>query len=151
MKYQSINHICLLQCRDCRERIVVWFTPTLQSVPITTNVESLNPTQVRCTRTALCDKVCQWLGIDGWFSPVIPISSTNKTSVMPWYNWNMLKVALNTIILTPTPEQSSYWLTEIKNNIIIIKTMIEAAVHHIDFKTKMAVTGTSACIKIYVT
>ena len=30
---------------------------------------------VRCTRTTLCDKVCQWLTAGQWFSPV---SSTNK-------------------------------------------------------------------------
>ena len=29
----------------------------MQSVPITTNVASLNPAQARCT--TLCDKVCQ--------------------------------------------------------------------------------------------
>jgi hypothetical protein len=26
----------------------------------------------------LCDKVCQWLAAGLWFSPVIPVSSTNK-------------------------------------------------------------------------
>jgi hypothetical protein len=29
--------------------------------------------------TALCDKVCQWLTTVRWFSPVISVSSTNKT------------------------------------------------------------------------
>ena len=27
----------------------------------------------------LCDKVCQWLATDQWFSPGPPVSSTNKT------------------------------------------------------------------------
>ena len=27
----------------------------------------------------LCDKVCQWLAADRWFSPGTPVSSTNKT------------------------------------------------------------------------
>jgi hypothetical protein len=27
----------------------------------------------------LCDKVCQWLAIGRSFSPVTPVSSTNKT------------------------------------------------------------------------
>jgi hypothetical protein len=29
--------------------------------------------------TTLCDKVCQWLAAGRWFSPGIPVSSTNKT------------------------------------------------------------------------
>jgi len=29
--------------------------------------------------TKLCDTVCQWLGSGRWFSPCIPVSSTNKT------------------------------------------------------------------------
>jgi hypothetical protein len=33
--------------------------------------------RARCT--ALCDKVCQWLVADLWFSPGPPVSSTNKT------------------------------------------------------------------------
>jgi hypothetical protein len=45
--------------------------------------------------------VCQWLVAGGWFSPVTPVSSTNKT-----YHHNiteiMLKVPLNTITLTHT-------------------------------------------------
>ena len=28
--------------------------------------------------TTLCDKICQWLATGQWFSPVPPISSTNK-------------------------------------------------------------------------
>ena len=47
----------------------------------------------------LCDQVCQWLAAGQWFSPGIPISSTNKTD-----RHNIaeifLKVALNTITLT---------------------------------------------------
>jgi len=30
--------------------------------------------------TTLCDKVCQWLTTCRWFSPGIPVSSTNKTN-----------------------------------------------------------------------
>jgi len=42
--------------------------------------------------TTLCDEVCQW------FSSVTPVSSTNKTYLhAPRFNWNILKVALNTI------------------------------------------------------
>jgi hypothetical protein len=50
--------------------------------------------------TTLCDKVCQRLATGRWFSPGTPVSSTNKTHhhdiAEKW-----LKVALNTITLTP--------------------------------------------------
>ena len=57
----------------------------------------------RCT--TLCDKVCQWLATGRWFSSV---SLTNKT------HWNdipelLLKVALNTSILTLTNRPSGTW------------------------------------------
>ena len=50
--------------------------------------------------TTLCDKVCQWLAPNRWFSPGTPVSSTNKTDR---HNITeiLLKVAFNTIILTP--------------------------------------------------
>jgi hypothetical protein len=48
--------------------------------------------------TKLCDKVCQWLARGQWFSPV---SSTNKTDHLDIAEI-LLKVALNTIILTPS-------------------------------------------------
>jgi hypothetical protein len=35
------------------------------------------PLRARCT--TLCDKVCQWLAADRWFSPSPSVSSTNKT------------------------------------------------------------------------
>jgi len=44
----------------------------------------------------VCDKVCQWLVIDQWFSPGISVSSTNKT-VGHDITEILLKVALNTI------------------------------------------------------
>jgi hypothetical protein len=50
----------------------------MQSVPITTNVVSLNPAQVRCTRYKH-DNVCQQLVTGPWFSTDTPVSSTNKT------------------------------------------------------------------------
>jgi hypothetical protein len=34
---------------------------------------------IRARCTTLCDKVCQWLATDRWFSPGRPVSSTNKT------------------------------------------------------------------------
>ena len=48
--------------------------------------------------TTLCDKVCQWLVVGQWFSPGTPlIKVTAKNGI----NEILLKVALNTITLTP--------------------------------------------------
>ena len=49
--------------------------------------------------TTLCDKVCQWLATDRWFSPGTTVSSTNK-AVRHDITEILLKVALNTINLT---------------------------------------------------
>ena len=46
--------------------------------------------------TTLCDKVCQWLVTDRWFSTDPPVSSTNKTDRND-IREILLKVALNTI------------------------------------------------------
>ena len=62
---------------------------------ITTNVVSLNPVVLD---TTLCDKVCQWLVTDRWFSPGTPVSSTNKTDRHDITEISM-KVVLNTINL----------------------------------------------------
>ena len=45
--------------------------------------------------------VCQWLVADRWFSPGTPVSSTNKTDRHD-ITEILLKVALNTIIITLT-------------------------------------------------
>ena len=65
-------------------------------MPITTNVVSSNPAQGRLLDTTLCDKVCQWLVTDQWFSPGTPVSSTNKTDHHD-ITEILLEVALNTI------------------------------------------------------
>ena len=53
---------------------------SVQSVPITSKVVSLNPAHGEVySIQQLCDKVCQWLGTGLWFSPGTPVSSTNKT------------------------------------------------------------------------
>jgi len=44
----------------------------------------------------LCDKICQWLATDQWFSPGNPVYSTNKTDSHD-ITEILLKVALNTI------------------------------------------------------
>jgi hypothetical protein len=49
--------------------------------------------------TTLCDKVCQWLAKDQWFSPGTPVSSTNEA-----YRYDiieiLMKVALSIITLS---------------------------------------------------
>jgi len=60
---------------------------------------------VRCT--TLCDKVCQWLATDRWFSPCTPVSSTNKTDRHDIAEI-LLKVALSTK-LTGTIQLKYCW------------------------------------------
>ena len=62
--------------------------------------------------TTLCDKVCQWLVTGWWFSPCPPVSSINKTDRHD-ITEILLKVVLNTIILTLAP---SFWV--ITNSVI---------------------------------
>ena len=52
----------------------------------------------------LCDKVCQWLATCWWFSQSTPVSSTNKTDHHD-ITAILLKVVLNTITLTLTPDK----------------------------------------------
>ena len=71
----------------------------MQSVPITTNVVTSNPAQMRCTwYNITCDKVCQWLTTGSWFSPCTPVlaNRTDRHDITEI----LLKVALNTITLT---------------------------------------------------
>ena len=53
--------------------------------------------------TTLCDKDCQWLVTGRWFSPGTLVSFTNKTGRHD-ITEILLKVALNTITLTLTPQ-----------------------------------------------
>jgi hypothetical protein len=78
----------------------------MQSVPITTNVVSSNPRiplREGVLDTTFCDKVCQWLAAGRWFSPGIPVSSTNKTDRHD-ITVIVLKVALNTMNQTKPKE-----------------------------------------------
>ena len=63
-----------------------WLSPLMLWVQIS----------VRARRTALCDKVCQWLATGRWFSLGPPVSSTNKTDRHDLTEI-LLKVTLNTI------------------------------------------------------
>jgi hypothetical protein len=64
-------------CNQCLSPLMLWVR-----IPI----------RARCT--TLCDKVCQWLGTDRWFSPGPPVSSINKadhhdiTEILLKMAWN---------------------------------------------------------------
>ena len=64
-------------CNRCLSPLMLWVRISIRS---------------RCT--TLCDKVCQWLATDRWFSPGSPISSTYKTDRHD-ITVIMLQVALN--------------------------------------------------------
>jgi hypothetical protein len=53
--------------------------------------------------TPLCYKACQWLAAGQWFSPGTPVYSTNKTDCYD-ITEILLKVALNSILITPIKE-----------------------------------------------
>ena len=39
----------------------------------------------------LCDEVCRWSAAGRWFSPSIPVSSTNKTDLHDITKWNIVE------------------------------------------------------------
>ena len=70
-----------LPCNQCLSPLLLWVRIPLR----------------RCILdTTSCDKVCQWLAAGRWFSPGIPVSSTNKTDRHDIAEI-LLKVAVNTI------------------------------------------------------
>ena len=80
--------------------VIVWYLYLqipMQSVPITTKVESSNPAhdEVYSIQHYVI-KFWQWLASCGWFSPCTPVSSANKTYLRD-ITEILLKVALNTI------------------------------------------------------
>ena len=73
-------------CSQCLSSLTLWvWIPLRHSV--------LN--------TTLCDKVCQWLVTDQWFSQGALVSSTKKTD-RHYITEILLKVVLNAITLTLT-------------------------------------------------
>jgi len=63
-----------------RDRMVVGFTTTCAiSAYHHSNCEFKSCWWRGVLDTTLCDKVCQWLATDRWFSLGTPVSSTNKT------------------------------------------------------------------------
>ena len=117
----SFNLSCLLTCEflsslnsyycDCQFYssqscfVIIELQLPMQSVPITTKVVSSISAhdEVYSIQHLLCDKVCQWPSTGQWFSPGTLVSSTNKTDRHDTTEI-LLKVELNTIILTESPE-----------------------------------------------
>ena len=66
-------------CNQCLSPLMLWVRISIRA---------------RCT--TLCDKVWQWLATGRWFSPGLPVSSTNQTDCHD-ITEILLKVALNTI------------------------------------------------------
>ena len=56
------------------------------------------------TCTALCNKVCQWLGAGQWFSPGTPVSSTNKTD-----SHNITEILLKLALIFNSVSDKSYF------------------------------------------
>ena len=69
----------------------------MQSVPITTKVVSSNPVHFEVYSIQHVITFCQWLVTGRWISPGTLVSSTNKYDITEI----LLKVALNTITITP--------------------------------------------------
>jgi hypothetical protein len=70
----------LYLCNQCLSPLRVWvWTPLRRGVLDTT----------------LCDKVCQWLAADLWFSPVPSINKTDRHNITEI----LLKVALDTVLV----------------------------------------------------
>ena len=75
----------MVLCRGAVVAVIVWqlnLQLPVQSVPITTKVVSSNPGHASwrgVLDTKLCDKICQLIAADGWFSLGTLVSSINKT------------------------------------------------------------------------
>jgi hypothetical protein len=103
-RHSVINHcdrcITLLSDTDISFALFTLFTYIYLPFVSPRSLRVQIPLRQGVLDTTLCDKVCQWLATGRWFSPGIPVSSTNKTDC---HNITeiVLKVALNTITLIP--------------------------------------------------
>ena len=91
--------LCLqysLRGRGDRDRMVVGFTTTYAITQCLSPLMLWVPISISGRCSTLCDKVCQCLATDRWFSVGSPASSTNKTERHDKTEI-LLKVTLNTI------------------------------------------------------
>jgi hypothetical protein len=84
--------------------------------------------EVSSIQRYICNKDCQWLATGRWFSPCTPVSFTNKTESQD-ITEILLKVALNTIILTLTRKLMNQWLLLVK----LKSSLRKIYGHHLDF------------------
>jgi hypothetical protein len=89
----------------------------MQSVPITTNVVSLNPAQARCTHTTLCDKLVSHLWQVSGFLQIFRLS-LRFVIVCGIFEWNRINTdfymttffSFFVILLCPSSIYSCTWL-----------------------------------------
>jgi hypothetical protein len=82
-------NLTIQYCRRRRDRMIVDFTTTyVISSYHHYSCEFESRSWWHVLDTTLCDKVCQWLPADQWFSPV---SSTITNDSPPRYNWNIVE------------------------------------------------------------
>ena len=79
-----------------RDHMVVGFSTTCAISSYHHSSCEFKPCSLQGVLDTICDKVCKWLATGRWFSPGIPVSSTNKTECHD-ITEIILKVALNTI------------------------------------------------------
>ena len=110
----------LILFRGCcgRDRMVVRFTTTCAiSTYHLWTCEFKSCSWQGVLNATFCDKVCQWLAADRWFSSGTPVSSTNNTDRQD-ITEILLKVALSTINLTLTLYLHYYMVFNATFNII---------------------------------
>jgi hypothetical protein len=83
-------------CSECISPLMLWVRISIMT---------------RCTTS--CDKVCQWLETDRWFSSGRPVSTTNKTDLHDIIE-KLLKLALSTI---KQINKNKDWHTRNQNNV----------------------------------
>jgi len=69
----------MIKGRRGRDRMVVGFTTTCAIIAIHWSCEFESRSWRGVLDAILCDKVCQWLATDRWFSPGNLVSCTNKS------------------------------------------------------------------------
>ena len=104
-------------------------------MPITTNVVSSIPTHRGVLDITLCGKVSsQWFATGRCFFPDTTVSSTNKTD-RHYITEILLKMALNTITLTPTLLRLRSSVSWMGDSSRILVYMLIKSVHDLAFHT----------------
>ena len=108
--------------------VIVWqlgLQLSMQSVPFTINIVSLNPAHVKVYSIKHCDKVCWGLATGLWFYPGTLVSSTNKTD-RNVISEILLNVVLNTITLTLYRDYLTYIITSITAHPIRLTVILQS-------------------------